>query len=118
MQSKVMTRKPSGRVSPHKGRAVPAASAAQPAQPAAQPAQPDKARSERWDVQQSRQVRSGWVWRGFLILTLLGVGVAIIMAGNHHRTLALLWLVIAAGWFAMSMWLWRQHSRYMRGDQK
>jgi Flp pilus assembly protein TadB len=64
---------------------------------------------ERWDPNQSRSVQSGWIWRGFLMLSLLAVGVIIIMAGNHHTTLAILWAVIAAGWFAISMWLWRKH---------
>src|SRR5579884_3757942 len=96
MQSRTMTRKPTGRVTPSKRT----------------PPKPPPAKE--WDVQESRSVRSGWVWRGFLMLALLGVGVAIIMAGNHQSTLAVLWLVIAAGWFATSMWLWRQHGRYLR----
>ena len=100
MQSRTMTRKPTGRVTPRKG---------------ARPASAKPARSEKWEVKDSRSVRSGWIWRGFLMLTLLAVGVAIIMAGNHHAALAILWGVIAAGWFAVSMWLWRQHNRYIRG---
>ena len=70
---------------------------------------------ERWEVSQSRSVRSGWAWRGMLVLSLLALGVAIILAGNHQATLGLLWVVIAAGWFGVSMWLWRMHARYMRG---
>jgi len=108
MQSRTMTRKPSGRPSPHKGKAVPSATSAPTAPSAKEP-------SPKWDVQDSRSVRSGWIWRGFLILTLLALGVAIIMAGNHHPTLAIFWVVIAVGWLVTSMWLWRQHSRYMRG---
>jgi hypothetical protein len=61
-------------------------------------------------------VRTGWIWRGFLVLTLLAVGVAIIMEANHKATLAILWVVIAGGWFATAMWLWRLHSRYMKGE--
>jgi hypothetical protein len=95
-----MARKGTGRVTPRKG-VVPA------------PAKPEKSRE--WSLQESRAVRNGWVWRGHLMMALLFVGVAIIMQGNHHGTLAVLWLVIAAGWFAASMWLWRQHGRYMRG---
>lgn len=82
-----------------------------PARPAT-PANPG--RREKWQPSESRSVRSGWGWRGFLMLTLVAIGVAIIMAGNHHGTLAILWLVIAVGWLFTSMWLWRQHSRYMR----
>ncbi len=98
MQSRTMTRKPTGRVTPRKGAGVPA------------PAQPEK-----WEVEESRSVRSGWIWRGFLMLAMLAVGVAIIMAGNHHPTLAILWGVIAIGWFGFSMWLWRKHAGYIRG---
>ena len=108
MQSRTMVRKPSGRVTPRKGAPAPAAS---PRREALRKAMSD----EKWDVRESRSVRTPWVWRGFLLLTLFGIGVAIILEGNHHGTFALLWLVISAGWFAISMWLWRQHSRYMRG---
>lgn len=100
MQSRTMARKPtSGRVTPRKG--------STPSKPA---------KSEKWEVNDSRSIRTGWVWRGFLVLSLIAVGVAIIMEANHHGTFAALWVVIAAGWFGISMWLWRMHSRYMRGD--
>ena len=72
--------------------------------------------NEKWERSESRSVRTGWIWRGFLVLTLFAIGISIIMQANHHSTFAILWLVIAAGWFATSMWLWRQHTRYMRGD--
>jgi hypothetical protein len=105
MQSSTMARKPAGRVTPSKRATKPSKSE-------------DRLRagSQKWNVQESRSVRSGWIWRAFLMLTLLAVGVAIIMEANRQGTLAILWVVIAAGWFATSMWLWRQHSRYMRGD--
>lgn len=80
----------------------------------APPAKSTRPQSKEWAASESRSVRSGWVWRGFLMLTMLAVGVAIIMASNHHATLAILWVVIAVGWLATSMWLWRQHTRYMR----
>ena len=90
-------RKPTGRVTASKRSVAPA-------------------ENEKWDVNQSRSVRTGWIWRGFFMLSLVAVGVAVIMGANHHDTLAILWVVIAVGWFAISMWLWRMHSRYMRGD--
>jgi hypothetical protein len=107
-----MSRKPTGRVTPPKGaRPQPAgASGSRKAKDTLRQAMSN----EKWDVSQSRSVRSGWIWRGFLMLTLFGIGVAIVLDANHHGTLALLWLVISAGWLATSMWLWRQHSRYMR----
>jgi hypothetical protein len=66
---------------------------------------------ERWDVNESRSVKSVWVWRGFFLMSLLAIGIAIILGANHHATFAILWGVIAAGWFAIAMWLWRQHTR-------
>lgn len=104
MQSRTVPRKASGRVTPPKSARAKAPEAAKA---------PEK--DAQWSVQESRSVRNGWVWRGFLMLALLGIGVAIVLAGNHDGTLAALWLVIAAGWFATSMWLWRQHTRYIRG---
>jgi hypothetical protein len=64
---------------------------------------------DRYDVNESRSVRSPWVWRGFLMVSMLAIGIAIILAGNGAGTFAILWVVIAAGWFAISMWLWRKH---------
>jgi len=72
--------------------------------------------NEKWDVEQSKHIRSGWVWRGFFMLTLLAIGVSIIMFGNHQSTLGILWLVIAGGWFTASMWLWRKHTRWVRSN--
>jgi hypothetical protein len=43
------------------------------------------------------------------MMSLLAVGVVLIMAGNHHGALAIMWAVIAVGWFSISMWLWRMH---------
>jgi hypothetical protein len=68
----------------------------------------------RWNVEESRSVRSAWIWRGFLVMSMVAVGIAIIMAGNGHSTLGIEWGVIAAGWFAISMWLWKKHSRLFR----
>jgi hypothetical protein len=104
------TRKGSGRVTPRKDAGAPAGTGGR------KDAIRKAMSNEKWDVSESRSVRSGWIWRGFLFLSLFGIGIAIIMDANHHGSLAVLWLVIAAGWFATAMWLWRQHSRYMRGD--
>jgi hypothetical protein len=35
----------------------------------------------------------------------------IILASSGKTTFAVLWGVIAVGWLAISMWLWRQHTR-------
>ncbi len=66
--------------------------------------------ADRYQVNESRSVRSVWVWRGFLLMSLVAVGIAILLAGNGATTFAIMWGVIAAGWFAIAMWLWRMHS--------
>jgi hypothetical protein len=45
------------------------------------------------------------------MMSLVAIGVAIILLGNGATGLAIAWAVIACGWFAISMWLWRQHTR-------
>jgi hypothetical protein len=65
----------------------------------------------RWDVNESRSVRSGWIWRGFFLLSLVAIGIAIILASNHYNTLAIGWGIIAGGWFVISMFLWRKHTQ-------
>jgi hypothetical protein len=51
-----------------------------------------------------------WVWRAFFLMSLVAVGILIIMATNGKTTYAALWGVIAAGWFATSMFLWKKHN--------
>lgn len=65
---------------------------------------------DRWSVEESRTVRSVWVWRGFLLMSLVAVGIVIIFATNGKTTYAALWGVIAAGWFAISVFLWKKHN--------
>ena len=43
------------------------------------------------------------------MMALLAAGVAILLADNHDDTLAIGWGVIAAGWFGISMFLWKKH---------
>jgi hypothetical protein len=69
---------------------------------------------DRYSVQDSRSVRSVWVWRAFLFMSLIAAGITIILATNGKTTFAILWGVIAAGWFGVAMWLWYQHSRLQR----
>jgi Na+/phosphate symporter len=59
-------------------------------------------------------VRSGWGWRAQLLLALIAIGAAIIFITNHLAVLAALWVVIGVGWFAIAMWLWRQHAKATR----
>jgi hypothetical protein len=68
-------------------------------------------KEDRYSVEDSRSVRSVWVWRGFLIMSLVALGVVIILAGNGKTGFAIAWGVIAVGWFAIAIWLWRQHAR-------
>jgi hypothetical protein len=62
----------------------------------------------------SRSVESVWVWRGFLLLSLVALGLCIAFAAGGQLFYAVAWAVIAAGWFTVSMWLWRQHLRTVR----
>jgi len=88
--------------------------------PAATPSRPGRnlhaVDDDRYDVRDSRSVRTPWVWRGFLLMSLVAAGIAIVLAGNGAATFAALWGVIAAGWFGISMWLWRMHSQMLRGE--
>jgi hypothetical protein len=68
-------------------------------------------KDDRYSVPDSRSVRSVWVWRAFFMMSLVAIGVAIILLGNGATGFAIAWAVIACGWFAISMWLWRQHTR-------
>lgn len=79
--------------------------------PATLPDVKPAAKDNRYSVQDSRSVRSPWVWRGFLMMSIVAVGVVIILLGNGLTTLAIAWAVIACGWLAVAMWLWRQHTR-------
>jgi hypothetical protein len=59
----------------------------------------------------SRSVRSPWVWRGFAFMSFIAFGLFISLVMSHHTLLAVAWGVIAVGWFAIAMWLWRKHIR-------
>jgi hypothetical protein len=45
------------------------------------------------------------------MLSFLAIGIVIILASNGKAGFAVAWGVIAAGWFGIAMWLWRQHSQ-------
>jgi hypothetical protein len=60
----------------------------------------------------SRSVQSVWVWRGLLFMSLIALGLCVGFAAGGRLFYAVAWAVIAAGWFATSMWLWRQHVRW------
>jgi hypothetical protein len=59
----------------------------------------------------SKSVQSVWVWRGFFLMSLVALGLAISFTSSHEGFYSVAWYVIAAGWFAISMWLWRRHVR-------
>lgn len=63
-----------------------------------------------WQLGDSRSVKSVWVWRAFLLLSLVALGIVILFATNGRNSLAIAWGVIAAGWFAIAMFLWKKHS--------
>jgi hypothetical protein len=61
----------------------------------------------------SRSVQSPWVWRGLFFMSLVALGLCVSFVAGERYTIATAWGVIAAGWLAISMWLWRQHVNYM-----
>ncbi len=82
-----------------------------PPRTASPPPAPDAARLRLPDG--TRSVRSPWVWRGFLLMSLVALGVCIGLATAGRTGYAAAWAVITAGWLSVSMWLWRQH---LKGD--
>jgi Na+/proline symporter len=59
----------------------------------------------------SKSVQSVWVWRGFFFMSLIALGLAISFHEQGLGFYEVTWGVIAVGWFALSMWLWRKHVR-------
>jgi hypothetical protein len=57
----------------------------------------------------SRSAGSPWVWRGMLFMSLIALGLCLVFAVGQRPLLALAWGVITAGWFGISMWLWKRH---------
>ena len=55
----------------------------------------------------SRSAQSPWVWRGFLFLSLIALGLSLTFAAGAQTFYTVSWAVIAAGWFTTAMW----HSR-------
>jgi hypothetical protein len=60
----------------------------------------------------SRSTQSPWVWRGFLLMSLIGLGLCISFVVGRETGYAIAWAVITIGWFATAMWLWRKHVRW------
>ena len=57
----------------------------------------------------TRSVQSPFVWRMFVFLSLIALGVCISLATTGRSGYAIAWGVIAAGWFTIGMLLWRKH---------
>lgn len=62
----------------------------------------------------SRSAQSPWVWRAFLFLSLVAFGLALSFLSEGRTGLAVAWLVITIGWFAISMWIWRRNVLFYR----
>jgi hypothetical protein len=60
----------------------------------------------------TRSVQSPWVWRGFLFMSLIALGLCLALAVGDQTLYALAWGIITLAWFATSMWLWRRHVVY------
>lgn len=59
----------------------------------------------------SRSVQSPWVWRGFLFMSFIALGFAVMFGVGGRTFYAGAWAFITVGWFSISMWLWRRHVR-------
>jgi hypothetical protein len=59
----------------------------------------------------SRSVQSPFVWRAFLFMSLIALGLCLVLASSGKTVYAAAWGLITAGWFVTSMWLWRKHIR-------
>lgn len=59
----------------------------------------------------SRSVQSPFVWRLFVFMSLIAVGLCIMLVSAGKPLFAVAWAVIALGWFTTGMWLWRKHVR-------
>jgi hypothetical protein len=59
----------------------------------------------------SRSVQSVWVWRLFVFMSLIALGLCFSLAVGGQTFFAAAWGVIAIGWFGIAMWLWRKHLR-------
>jgi hypothetical protein len=57
----------------------------------------------------SRSVQSPWVWRGFLFMSLIALGLCLTLALDGRPIYAAAWAIVTAGWFGIAMWLWRRH---------
>jgi hypothetical protein len=57
----------------------------------------------------SRSAESPWVWRGFLFMSLIALGLCLTLLAGHRVVFAGAWALITIAWFTTSMWLWRKH---------
>ncbi len=68
-------------------------------------------------LENSAAVSSAWAWRAFLMMALVLLGLTINFAVQHYNVLLSgAWGLITAAWFAFSMYLWRQHTRWVKGE--
>jgi len=92
-----------------KSRAVPKVRAVVPvtADPAAR----------HFKLENSLAVTSSWAWRAFLMMALVMVGLCINFAVQNYSVFIVgAWSLITLTWFGFSMYLWRQHSRWVHSE--
>jgi hypothetical protein len=56
----------------------------------------------------SRSVQSPWVWRGFVFMSLIALGLCLTLGLRGRLLYAGAWAFVTAGWFGIAMWLWRK----------
>jgi uncharacterized membrane protein len=78
------------------------------------PAPSAPAPQRRYRLVDSPAITSPWAWRAFFMMTLVALGFCINFAVQHYSLFySAGWGLITAVWFSFSMFLWRQHTRWV-----
>lgn len=60
---------------------------------------------------ESKSVRSPWVWRAFAMMALVALGLVVTFAADGVVGYAVAWAIIALAWTVTAGLLWRAHLR-------
>jgi hypothetical protein len=68
-------------------------------------------------LESSAAVTSPWAWRAFFMMALVMVGFCINFGVQDYSDFIVgAWSLITAAWLAFSMYLWRQHTRWVNNE--
>ena len=63
----------------------------------------------------SAAVTSAWAWRAFFMMALVMIGFCINFGVQDYSIFIVgAWSLITASWLAFSLYLWRQHTRWVK----